>query len=171
MRTQNIPNLISTLDQFGTYELLDASRLLKAYADAGNGGGANDLPNSWEDEGVYLDFNPESGSVFLVNYNYDTLVLDADHGLCKWYYSPYYGQEGTLPELAIRLLEGDYKTDQAEDVAYLRDALRDDADAFSEYDTAAHDPIWKGMARSQVFALALERCEELLNGLDTEDDE
>lgn len=168
MRTQNIPNLISTLDNFGTDELLDASHLLNAYADAGQGTN-NALPDSWEDEGVYLDFNPESGSVFLINYNYDVLILDANHGLCKWYYSPYYGQEGTLPDLAVRLLEGEYKTDHAEDLEYLRDALRDDADAFSEYDTAAHDPIWKGMARSQVFALALERCEELLNGLDGEE--
>ncbi len=169
MRTQHTSNPMTTLDGFGTYELLDASRLLKAYADAGSGGDANDLPASWENEGVYLDFNPESGSVFLVNYNYDVLILDVDYGLCKWYYSPYYGQEGTLPELAIRFLEGDYKTDQAEDVAYLRDALRDDADAFSEYAPDAHNPIWKGMTRSQVFALALERCEELLDGLETEE--
>ena len=168
MRTKHDLNLLSTLDQFGTHELLDASHLLNAYADAGSGGDANDLPASWENEGVYLDFNPESGSVFLVNYNYDALVLDANHGLCKWYFSPYYGQEGILPDLAIRLLEGDYRTDHLEDVEYLRDALRDDTDAFSEYDAAAHDPIWRGVTRKQVFALALERCEELLNGLDGE---
>lgn len=168
MRTQHTSNPMTTLDQFGTYELLDASHLLNAYADAGSGGDANDLPASWENEGVYLDFNPESGSVFLVNYNYDVLILDANHGLCKWYYSPYYGQEGTLPDLAIRLLEGDYRTDQPEDVEYLRDALRDDADAFSEYDAAAHDPIWRGVTRKQVFILALAKCEELLDGLDGE---
>lgn len=167
MQTRNTPNLISTLDQFGTDELLDASHLLNAYADAGSGGDANDLPASWENEGVYLDFNSKSGSVFLTN-GYDALVLNANHGLCKWYYSPYYGQEGTLPDLAIRLLEGDYKTDHAEDLEYLRDALRDDAGAFSEYDAAAHDPIWHDNTRKQVFALALAKCEELLNGLDGE---
>lgn len=55
MRTQHTSNPMTTLDGFGTYELLDASRLLKAYADAGQGTN-NALPDSWEDEGVYLDF-------------------------------------------------------------------------------------------------------------------
>lgn len=167
MQTQHTLNPMMTLDQFGACELNLATALLRAYADAGQGIN-NDLPPSFDNEGVYLDFNPQSGSVFLTN-GYDALILDADHGLCKWYFSPYYGQEGTLPELAIRFLEGDYKTDQAEDVAYLRDALRDDADAFCDYAPVEQEPIWRGITRKQVFTLALARCEELLDGLDTEE--
>lgn len=160
MNKQHTLNPMTTLDRFGIYELDVAANLLRAYAEAGEGVN-NYLPASWEDEGVYLDFNSQSGSVFLTN-GYDALVLDDDHGLCKWYFSPYYGQEGILPELAIRLLEGDYRTDQLEDVEYLRDALRDDADAFSQYAPAAHDPILKGMIRGEVFTRALAKCEEII---------
>ena len=67
-----------------------------------------------------------------------------------------------MPELAIRLLEDDYRTDQLEDVEYLRDALRDDAAAFNAYAPAANDPILKGMTRGEVFAKALAKCEEIL---------
>lgn len=160
MKKQNTLYPMTTFDRFGIYELDTAANLLRAYGESGEGIN-NYLPASWEDEGVYIDFNPQSGSVFLTN-GYDALVLDDDHGLCKWYFSPYYGQEGILPELAIRLLEDDYRTDQLEDVEYLRDALRDDADAFNAYAPAAHDPILKGMTRGEVFAQALAKCEEIL---------
>lgn len=161
MNKQITLNPMMTLDQFGARELDLAANLLRVYADAGEGIN-NYVPASFDDEGVYLDFNPQSGSVFLTN-GYDALILDADHGLCKWYFSPYYGQEGTLPELAIRLLEGDYRTDQPEDVEYLRDALRDDADAFSDQAPAVNEPILKGMTRDEVFAKALAKCNELLD--------
>ena len=161
MQTNHTLNPMMTLDQFGACELNLATALLRAYADAGQGIN-NDLPPSFDNEGVYLDFNPQSGSVFLTN-GYDALILDADHGLCKWYFSPYYGQEDILPELAIRLLEGDYRTDQPEDVEYLRDALRDDADAFSDHAPAVNEPILKGMTRDEVFAKALAKCNELLD--------
>lgn len=160
MKNQKTLYPMTTLDRFGAYELDLAADLLRAYADAGEGI-SNALPASFDDEGVYIDFNTQSGSVFLTN-GYDALVLDDEHGLCKWYFSPYYGQEGILPELAIRLLEDDYRTDQPEDVEYLRDALRDDADAFNAHASAAHDPILKGMTRGEVFAKALAKCEEIL---------
>lgn len=160
MKNQKTLYPMTTLDRFGAYELDLAADLLRAYADAGEGI-SNALPESFDDEGVYIDFNQQSGSVFLTN-GYDTLVLDDEHGLCKWYFSPYYGQEGILPELAIRLLEDDYRTDQLEDVEYLRDALRDDAAAFNAYASAANDPILKGMTRGEVFAKALAKCEEIL---------
>ena len=160
MKNQKTLYPMTTLDRFGAYELDLAADLLRAYADAGEGI-SNALPESFDDEGVYIDFNTQSGSVFLTN-GYDALVLDDEHGLCKWYFSPYYGQEGILPELAIRMLEDDYRTDQPEDVEYLRDALRDDADAFNAYAPAAHDPILKGMTRGEVFAQALAKCEEIL---------
>lgn len=167
MKINHTLNPMMTLDQFGARELNLATALLRAYADAGQGIN-NDLPPSFDNEGVYLDFSPQSGSVFLTN-GYDVLVLDSDHGLCKCYFSPYYGQEGTLPELAIRLLEGDYRTDQPEDVEFLRDALRDDADAFCDYAPVEQEPIWRGITRKQVFILARARCEKLLDGLDTEE--
>lgn len=154
MKNQKTLYPMTTLDRFGAYELDLSADLLRAYADAGEGI-SNALPESFDDEGVYIDFNTQSGSVFLTN-GYD------EHGLCKWYFSPYYGQEGILPELAIRLLEDDYRTDQLEDVEYLRDALRDDAAAFNAYAPAANDPILKGMTRGEVFAKALAKCEEIL---------
>lgn len=128
MQTNHTLNPMMTLDQFGARELNLATALLRAYADAGQGIN-NDLPPSFDNEGVYLDFNPQSGSVFLTN-GYDALILDADHG-----------QEDILPELAIRLLEGDYRTDQPEDVEFLRDALRDGADAFCDYAPVEQEPI------------------------------
>lgn len=167
MQTQHTLNPMMTLDQFGARELNLATALLRAYADAGQGI-SNDLPPSFDNEGVYLDFNPQSGSVFLTN-GYDALILDADHGLCKWYFSPYYGQEDILPELAIRLLEDDYRTDQPEDVEFLRDALRDDADAFNQYAPAASKPILKGMTRGEVFAKALAKCNKLLDEIGEEE--
>lgn len=160
MKNQKTLYPMTTLDRFGAYELALAADLLRAYADAGEGI-SNALPASFDDEGVYIDFNTQSGSVFLTN-GYDALVLDDEHGLCKWYFSPYYGQEGILPELAIRMLEDDYRTDQLEDVEYLRDALRDDAAAFNAYASAVNDPILKGMTRGEVFAKALAKCEEIL---------
>lgn len=60
-------------------------------------------------------------------------------------------------------------TDQPEDVEFLRDALRDDADAFCDYAPVEQEPIWRGITRKQVFILARARCEKLLDGLDTEE--
>ena len=55
------------------------------------------------------------------------------------------------------------------ETAAIRDALRDDADAFCDYAPVEQEPIWRGITRKQVFTLAFARCEELLDGLDTEE--
>ena len=100
---------MNTLDKFGYRELAELNKLIHAYANAGNyitdpvdtskGKIYAELPESWYDNGVYPDFNPDSGMVFLSNSDYQTLV-NTEYGLMMWYNTPYNGHEGTLFDLA-----------------------------------------------------------------------
>lgn len=101
-------NPMNTLDKLGSRELLELMEIVHAYANAGSfaiypatGKGKRYafLPESWQDEGVYADFNADSGMVFLTNSDYQALV-DTDFGLMMWYITPYNGFEGTLFDLA-----------------------------------------------------------------------
>lgn len=83
------------LANFGAREIKLAADLLRSYAYAGqccDGKQYNYLPESWEDSGVKLAFNPNSGMVFLTNEEYQSLVNTAD-GVAMWYFTPYYGVE------------------------------------------------------------------------------
>ena len=58
------------LANFGWREINLAADLLRSYASAGqyrDGKQYNYLPESWDDVGVKLAFNPNNGSVFLTN--------------------------------------------------------------------------------------------------------
>ena len=100
---------MNTLDKFGYRELAELNTLIQAYANAGNyttdpadtskGKIYAELPESWYDNGVYPDFNPDSGMVFLSNSDYQTLV-NTEYGLMMWYNTPYNGHEGILFDLA-----------------------------------------------------------------------
>ena len=93
---------MNTLDEFGYRELTELNALIQAYANAGahdNGKIYAHLPATWYDNGVYPDFNPNSGMVFLSNSNYQTLV-NTEYGLMMWYNTPYNGHEGILFDLA-----------------------------------------------------------------------
>ena len=93
---------MNTLDEFGYRELTELNALIQAYANAGahdNGKIYAHLPATWYDNGVYPDFNPNSGMVFLSNSNYQTLV-NTEYGVMQWYDTPYDGHEGTLFDLA-----------------------------------------------------------------------
>ena len=99
---------MSTLENFGYVELDTLRDLIYAYRYAGgyasNGEYFPPLPSTWDDSGVYPDFNPSSGLVFLANENYDALVL-TEHGIMQWYSTPYSGHEGTIFDLADNIID------------------------------------------------------------------
>lgn len=100
-------NPMATLDQFGYVELMELNRLITAYANAGthhDGKTYAYLPETWYDDNVHPDFNPNSGMVFLSNSDYQALV-STEYGLMTWYNTPYSGYEGTLFDLAEQLSE------------------------------------------------------------------
>ena len=94
-------NIRVDLSAWGARELIIAADILTAYAHAGStyaGTVYNDLPESWYDNEVHLEFNPYSGCVFLTNSDCLVLVL-GDGGLVGFYSTPYDGHEGTLEDL------------------------------------------------------------------------
>lgn len=99
---RNIIQPMNTLDKFGYRELTELNALIQAYANAGthdDGKVYAYLPESWHDDGVYPDFNANSGQVFLTNSEYQALVK-TEYGLMMRYNTPYKGFEGTLFDLA-----------------------------------------------------------------------
>lgn len=135
-----------SLANFGERELELAADLLRSYARAGqhrDGKQYNALPESWCDDGVKLAVNPNSGFVFLSNEESQALV-DTDDGVAMWYFTPYYGVEGTLEEVADVFIGdvtdadgkvlppwewGNWLTDDYCDARYLLDAINNDASA------------------------------------------
>jgi hypothetical protein len=76
------------LGQFGYREIEIAAKLLTAYCEN----------KSILDDGVKVEFNPNSGNVFLVDGNYNVAMMNGDK-LEKWYNCPYCGQEGFLEDM------------------------------------------------------------------------
>ena len=131
---------------FGERELKLASDLLRSYTLAGQRHDDvhyNYRPESWDDSGVKLAFNPNSGMVFLTNEEYQTLI-NTDDGVAMWYFTPYYGVEGTLETIAEAFVNdatnadgkplpiaewGNWETDDFTDARYLLDAIDNDASA------------------------------------------
>lgn len=131
---------------FGERELLLASDLLRSYTLAGqrrDGVNFNYRPESWDDSAVKLAFNPNSGEVFLTNEEYQVLV-NTDDGVAMWYFTPYYGVEGTLEEIAEAFINdatdadgkplppdqwGNWETNDFTDARYLLDVIDNDASA------------------------------------------
>lgn len=67
MRKHTEISVMNTLDKFGYRELNELQKLLFAYMNNGswnNGKWYADLPSTWEDNGVYPEFNANSGLVF-----------------------------------------------------------------------------------------------------------
>lgn len=101
----NIIQPMNTLEKLGYRELAELNALIQAYANAGAGDNGKvyaSLPESWYDDGVYAEFNANSGQVFLTNSEHQALV-NTKYGLMMWYNTPYAGHEGTLFDLAIQL--------------------------------------------------------------------
>lgn len=134
------------LDNFREREMELAADLLRSYVRAGlhrDGKQYNALPESWCDDGVKLAFNPNSGFVFLSNEESQALV-DTEDGIAMWYFTPYYGVEGILEDVAEAFIDdvtdadgkllppdewGNWATDDYCDARYLLDVIRNDADA------------------------------------------
>lgn len=118
------------LENLGSHELALTLNLLQAYKDA-------TLPPSWFSKNVQIDFNPNSGEVFLTNSENQVLVNDSTYGLCLSYSTPYYGKNGTLPELCESYCNGSDDWDETHERQYLLDAINADAQAF--YDNGHRD--------------------------------
>jgi len=73
---------------FGFIEIQEAAKLLTAYCEDKNILG----------DGVKVEFNPNSGNVFLVDENYDVAMMN-DGKLEKWYSCPHCGFEGFINEM------------------------------------------------------------------------
>ena len=79
------------MSKFGYRELDMAGDLLKAYK------GENDNTRFLGD-GVKVEFNPNSGNVFLVDEDYNVAMMNGDK-LEDWFYCPVCGHEGFLDEM------------------------------------------------------------------------
>ena len=78
-------NNTQDLSKFGMRELALAGELLTAYADHGS---------DFLTDGVTVEFNPNSGMVFLVDEDYNVGVLE-DAKVVQFYSCPVCGFEGT----------------------------------------------------------------------------
>ena len=79
------------LAKFGFKELDEAGDLLKAIKKG--------LPSDFDNEGIKVGFNMDSGNVFLTNEDYQVAMVDDDGQLYSFYSSPYEGLEGSYEDL------------------------------------------------------------------------
>ena len=79
------------LSDFGYIELDKAGQLLVAIK--------NGLPSDFDDDGIKVAFNSNSGFVFLTNAEYQVAMVDDKGKLYSFYTTPYEGYEGSLEEL------------------------------------------------------------------------
>lgn len=96
------------LSKFGFRELDEAGRLLTAIK--------NGLPEDFDDQGIAVEFNPNSGNVFLVNSDYQVAMADDEGNLYSFYSTPYEGREGSFADLVE-----EYDDMHEEDKEYMRD--------------------------------------------------
>ena len=82
-------NNTQDLSKFGYIELDEAGTLLKAYADN---------PNVLDGSMINVEFNPNSGNVFLVDEDYNVAMMNGDN-LELWYSCPICGHEGFLEDM------------------------------------------------------------------------
>jgi len=77
------------LSDFGYVELKEAAKLLTAYCED---------TSILDGDGVKVEFNPNSGCVFLVDEDCNVAMLNGDK-LELWYSCPYCGHEGFLEDM------------------------------------------------------------------------
>jgi len=117
------------LADFGYREMKEAATLLQSYVNCDITQLAADV---FVDEGVRLEFNPDSGYVFLVNDEMQVLMMNHDMAgyeiplLDLWLYTPHDGVEGFAEDLVDLYLSNDLSGD---DQVYLLDVL-DDAEQY-----------------------------------------
>lgn len=109
------------LEDFGKRERKIAGKLLLA-----------DLPKGFNNDGVKLAFNRDSGYVFLVNSDYQCAMFNGDD-LEIFHNTPYNGYEGFLVDLL-----NEYSPDElnSDDEEYLRQAAKSEGVDLKEY------PAW-----------------------------
>lgn len=95
------------LSKFGFRELEEAARLLTAYVSGG-------VPDDFEEQGVTVMFNQNSGNVFLTNEEYQVAMLGDDGKLYSFYSTPYEGLEGSYEDLVEQ-----YKDMHEDDKEYM----------------------------------------------------
>jgi hypothetical protein len=83
-----------------------------------NAWGSHGLPVDFDDDGVKIGFNRQSGNVFLVNSDYQCCMV-VDGKLESFYVSPYHGIEGFFDEIVEQ-----YATMHPEDQEWLRDVAK-----------------------------------------------
>jgi hypothetical protein len=83
------------LAQFGWRERALAAELLTASIKQG-------FPENFEDDGVQIMFNRNSGNVFFTNSEYEVCLMNGDK-LESWYYTPFSGHEGFAEDLRDEL--------------------------------------------------------------------
>jgi len=79
------------LSKFGYVELSEAAKLLVAYCDP-------QQHTDFLDEDIAIEFNPNSGSVFLVDQDYNVGMMNGEN-LEQWINCPECGTEGFLDEM------------------------------------------------------------------------
>lgn len=99
------------LSDFGMIELREASKILTAYCDGKLTARAKE---NFGSKGVKLEFNTDSGNVFLVDDDYNVLMIDDDGMLDLWLITPD-GDEGYFDDL----IEG-YDDMSADDKEYMK---------------------------------------------------
>tara|TARA_R100000482_G_C5070927_1_gene121525 strand:- start:129 stop:479 length:351 start_codon:yes stop_codon:yes gene_type:complete len=96
------------LADFGYREQDEAKEIFAAWK-------KNGLPQDFENDGVRLAFNMNSGYVFLTNNEYQVAMSDGD-ALYSFYTSPYEGIEGSFEDLLEQ-----YKDMHKEDKQWFKD--------------------------------------------------
>jgi len=82
------------LSDFGYRELKEAGKLLIAIS--------NGLPEDFDDDGIKVGFNMNSGYVFLTNSDYQVAMYDDEsESLYSFYSTPYEGLEGSYEDLLL----------------------------------------------------------------------
>jgi len=75
------------LGKFGSREIVLAMDILKAIQKQG-------YPDKFEPRGIEIQFNQDSGFVFLVNEDFQVAMLNEDDELAMWWTCPDCGFEG-----------------------------------------------------------------------------
>ena len=100
------------LEDFGYREQDEAKDIFEAWK-------KNGLPQDFENDGVKLAFNMNSGFVFLTNAEYQVAMCGDDQELYSFYTSPYEGKEGSFEDL----LE-EYEDMHREDKQWFKDIAK-----------------------------------------------
>lgn len=79
------------LSKFGYVELAEAAKLLTAYCDPNQ-------DTDFLDEGIAIEFNSNSGCVFLIDQEYNVGMMNGDD-LEQWLNCPECGEEGFLEDM------------------------------------------------------------------------